>query len=44
MFRDLYVYALETANLWDIDGRFSLKIVSAGNLNVSKDASVSVVF
>lgn len=30
----------ETTNLWEIDGKFSLKIVSAGNLNVSKDASV----
>ena len=36
-----FCYALETVNLWDIDGKFSLKIVSAGNLNVSKDASVS---
>jgi hypothetical protein len=33
--------AAETTNLWDVEGRFSLKIVSAGNLNVSKDASVS---
>ncbi len=30
------------ASLWDIAGKFQLKVVSAGNLNVSKDASIQV--
>ena len=34
-------FTSDTANLWDIDGKLSLKIISACNLNVSKDASVS---
>ena len=29
-------------SLWDIAGKFQLKVVSAGNLNVSKDASIQV--
>lgn len=37
-----HVYLLDPTNLWTVDGRFSVKIVSAGNLNVGKDASVSV--
>ncbi len=37
----LSIITAETTDLWDIEGKFSLKIVSAGNLNVSKDASVS---
>lgn len=41
-FTPLVVY-VETINLWNLDGKFSLKVVSACNLNVSKDASVSLL-
>lgn len=37
------VITIETTDLWDVEGRFSLKIVSAGNLHVSKDASVRFI-
>lgn len=40
----IYIIVLETTDLWDIDGKFSLKVISAGNLNVSKDASVSLLY
>lgn len=30
----------DAIELWDLDGNFTIKVVSAGNLNVSKDAMV----
>ena len=33
----------ETISIWNIDVKLKVKIVSAGNLNVSKDTSVSEI-
>ena len=38
------ILSVEATSLWDIEGKFSLKIISAGNLNVGKDASVRVFY
>lgn len=47
VFMILHVYPncvsiAEGMSLWDIPGKFQLKVLSAGNLNVSKDASLVV--
>ncbi len=38
------LFPIESFCFWDVDGRFSLKIVSACNLNVGKDTSVSAIY
>ena len=32
----------DAVELWDIEGKFQIKVASATNLNVSKDTSVSI--
>ncbi len=33
---------VDGVSLWEIVGKFNLKVISAGNLNVDKDASIQV--
>ena len=35
------LFTVDTISIWYIMGKLQVKIVSAGNLNVSKDTSVS---
>ena len=38
----VFLFSLsEVTSLWDIDGKFSLKVIDARSLNVAKDATVS---
>ena len=46
LFTCTYCYMLyscsDAVELWDIEGKFQIKVASATNLNVSKDTSVSI--